>query len=158
MPQVLKGHQQGDGLRIGIVVARFNEHITSRLLQGALEGLLAHGVLDEDIVVVWVPGSFEIPAVAEQLAQRGDFDAVICLGAVVKHETDHYYYVAAEAARGIASVARESEAPVIFGVLTTENDQQALERAGGKEGNKGLDAALAAIEMVNVLRQVEEIR
>ncbi|MBI4310268.1 MAG: 6,7-dimethyl-8-ribityllumazine synthase [Chloroflexi bacterium] len=158
MTQIIKGHLQGEGMRVGIVVARFNEHITSKLLQGALEGLKAHSVAHEDIVVVWVPGSFELPSVAERLAQRGDFDAIICLGAVVKHETDHYYYVAGEAARGIAGVARESEVPVIFGVLTTENDEQALERAGGKEGNKGHDAALAAIEMVNVLRLVEEVR
>ncbi|MBI4338695.1 MAG: 6,7-dimethyl-8-ribityllumazine synthase [Chloroflexi bacterium] len=158
MAQVLKGNLRGEGLRVGIVVARFNEHVTSKLLEGALSGLKSHGVEDEDIVVVWVPGSFEIPTIAERLAQRGDFDAVVCLGAVIKHETDHYYYVAREAARGIASVARESEAPVIFGVLTTENDQQALERAGGKEGNKGYDSALAAIEMVNVLRLVEEAR
>ncbi len=158
MPQTFKGHQRGDGMRIAIVIARFNEHITAKLLQGALDGLKSHGVEDEDTVVVWVPGSFELPSVAERLAQRGDMDAVICLGAVVKHETDHYYYVASEAARGIASVARESEVPIIFGVLTCENDQQALERAGGKEGNKGTDSALAAIEMVNVLRQMEEIR
>lgn len=158
MPQTVKGHLRGDGMRIGVIVARFNEHITSKLLQGALEGLKTHGVDDGDIVVIHVPGSFELPTIAERLAQQGDLDAVICLGAVVKHETDHYYYVASEAARGIASVARESEVPVIFGVLTCDNDQQALERAGGKEGNKGTDSALAAIEMVNVLRQIEELR
>ncbi|MBI4201877.1 MAG: 6,7-dimethyl-8-ribityllumazine synthase [Chloroflexi bacterium] len=158
MAQVLKGHLHGEDMRIGIVVARFNEHITSKLLEGALEGLKSHGVASSDIVVVWVPGSFELASIAERLAQQGDFDAVICLGAVVKHETDHYYYVATEAARGIASVARESEVPVIFGVLTCENDQQALERAGGKEGNKGTDAALAAIEMANLLKLVDELR
>jgi len=157
MVRELKGHLQGRGLRIGIVVSRFNEPVTSRLLQGAREGLSAHGVRDEDVTVAWVPGSFEIPLVAKRLAQRGDFDAVICLGAVIRHETDHYRYVAEQAARGIADVGRETGVPVIFGVLTTDTEEQAMARAGGKEGNKGYDAALAAIEMANLLRLVNRI-
>ena len=157
MAQILNGNLQGDSIRIGIVVARFNEHITSKLLDGALAGLKSNGVASPDIIVVWVPGSFEIPPVAERLAQRGDFDAIICLGAVIRHETDHYYYVADQAASGIASVARESEIPVIFGILTCDSDEQALERAGGKEGNKGLDSALAAIEMASIVRILDEL-
>ena len=153
----LKGHLQGKGLRIGIVVSRFNEPVTSRLLQGAKEGLSEHGVRDQDVTVAWVPGSFEIPLVAKRLAQRGDFDAVICLGAVIRHETDHYRYVAEQAARGIADVGRETGVPMIFGVLTTDTEEQAMERAGGKQGNKGYDATLAAIEMANLLRLVDRI-
>ena len=155
MIRELKGHLQGRGLRIGIVVSRFNEPVTSNLLQGAREGLSAHGIRDEDVTVAWVPGSFEIPLVAKRLAQRGDFDAVICLGAVIRHETDHYRYVAGEVARGIAEVGRTTGVPVVFGVLTTDTEEQAMERAGGKEGNKGYDAALTAIEMANLLRLVD---
>lgn len=157
MARFLKGNHRGEGLRVAVVVARFNEFVTSRLLDGALEGLKSHGVGSRDIVVVWVPGCFEIPPVAERLAQRGDCDAIVCLGAVIRHETDHYRYVAEQAAMGVASVARETEIPVIFGVLTTDTDEQALARAGGEEGNKGYDAALAAIEMASVLAMVEEI-
>ncbi len=154
MVRELKGGLQGAGLRVGLVVGRFNESITSNLLQGALQGLTAHGVRDKDVTVVWVPGSFEIPLAARRLAKNGNVDAVVCLGAVIRHETDHYKYVAGEAARGIADAGRETGVPVVFGVLTTDNEAQALERAGGAKGNKGYDAALAAIEMVNLLRQL----
>ena len=158
MPQELQGGLQGTVLRIAIVVSRFNQSITSRLLQGALEGLAAHGVQDQNVTVAWVPGSFEIPQAAKRLAESGTFDAVVCLGAVIRHQTDHYRYVAQVAAMGIAEVARETGVPVVFGVLTTENEEQALERAGGKEGNKGYDAALAAIEMANLFRLVDGLR
>lgn len=151
MPE-LKGSLQGQGLRIAIVVARFNEFVTSRLLQGAREALAQHGVRPQDITVVWAPGSFETPLVAQKLAQQGTVDAVVCLGAVIRGETAHFEYVAGEAARGIASVARKTGVPVLFGVLTTDTLDQALDRAGGKLGNKGYDAALAAIEMANLLR------
>ncbi|MDO8751388.1 MAG: 6,7-dimethyl-8-ribityllumazine synthase [Dehalococcoidia bacterium] len=155
MPQELKGGLQGAGLRIAIVVSRFNLSITSRLLQGALEGLATHGVQDQNVTVAWVPGSFEIPLVAKRLASHNYIDAVVCLGAVVRHETDHYRYIAKAAATGIAEVARETGKPVAFGVLTTDNEEQAMERAGGKEGNKGYDAALTAIEMANLIRTIE---
>ncbi len=155
MPQELTGGLQGAGLRIAIVVSRFNLSITSKLLQGALEGLAAHGVQDQNVTVAWVPGSFEIPLVAKRMASHNYIDAVVCLGAVVRHQTDHYRYIAEAAATGIAEVARETGKPVAFGVLTTDNEEQALERAGGKEGNKGYDAALTAIEMANLLRTIE---
>ena len=154
--QELQGELQGAGLRIAIVVARFNESVTSRLLQGALQGLAAHGVRDQDVTVAWVPGSFEIPTVAKRLVESARFGAIVCLGAVIRHETDHYKYVAAEAARGIAEVGRETGVPTTFGVLTTDSEAQALERAGGKEGNKGYDAAVAAVEMANLLRQLDK--
>ena len=154
MVRELKGNLQGAGVRIGIVVARFNESVTSNLLRGALEGLAAHGVHDSDVTVTWVPGSFEIAFVAKRLAKGGSVDAAVCLGSVIRHETDHYRYVAGETAQGIAEVGRETDIPIIFGVLTTDNEAQALERAGGTEGNKGYDAALAAIEMVSLLRQL----
>ncbi|MFH1140087.1 MAG: 6,7-dimethyl-8-ribityllumazine synthase [Chloroflexota bacterium] len=156
MPQELKGGLQGAGLRIAIVVSRFNQSITSGLLQGALEGLAAHGVQDQNVTVAWVPGSFEIPLIAKRLARSGNFDAIVCLGAVIRHQTDHYRYVAEAAAIGIAEIARETGVPVAFGVLTTENEEQAMERAGGKEGNKGYDAALTAIEMADLLRLINK--
>ncbi len=155
MVRELSGDLHGNGLRIGIVVSRFNKVVTSRLLHGAIEGLTAHGVQSRDVTVTWVPGSFEIPTVAKRLAHRGDIDAVVCLGAVIRHETDHYLYIAREAARGIAEVGLETGTPVVFGVLTTDTEEQAIERSGGNEGNKGYDAALAAIEMVSLLRQVD---
>ncbi len=158
MSQELQGSLQGTALRIAIVVSQFTKHVTSKLLLGAREGLVAHGVQDSNITIVWVPGSFEIPQAAKRLAESGTFDAVVCLGAVIRHQTDHYRYVAQVAAMGIAEVARETGVPVVFGVLTTENEEQALERAGGKEGNKGYDAALAAIEMANLFRLVDGLR
>lgn len=156
MSAELRGGVQGRGLRVAIVAARFNEFVTQRLVEGAQHGLAQHSVSPEETLTVWVPGSFEIPLVAQTLAQSGRWDAVICLGAVIRHETDHYWHIATEAARGIAEVGRQTGIPVIFGVLTTDTDQQALERAGGKEGNKGYDAALAALEMATLLRQLKK--
>ncbi len=152
MGRTFEGTLVGSGLRFGIVVSRFNEFITQRLLEGALDGLRRHGVEDEAVDVAWVPGSFEIPLVARRLAQSGQYDAVICLGAVIRGATAHFDYVAGGAANGIASVALETGVPVIFGVITTDTIEQAIERAGTKAGNKGYDAALSAIEMANLMR------
>lgn len=149
------GSLNGAGLRIAIVASRFNEMVTSRLVEGARAGLRAAGVREEDILLAWVPGSFEIPVVAKRLAASGRFHAIICLGAVIRGETAHFEYVAGEAAQGIAQVARESGVPCIFGVLTTEDTAQALERAGGKMGNKGYEAALAAVQMATLLQALE---
>ena len=142
-------------IRIGIVAARFNEFITSRLLSGAVDGLTRHDVKDEDIHVAWVPGAFEIPLIASKMAKSGKYDAVICLGAVIRGSPSHYDYVCNEVSKGIASISLSSGVPVMFGVLTTENIEQAIERAGTKAGNKGYDCALGAIEMVNLLREIE---
>ena len=151
----VKGDLQGQGLRIGVVVSRFNEFITLQLLEGAMTGLMKHGVAAEDIVVMWVPGSMELPIVSKTLTQSGRYDAVICLGAVIRGETTHYELVAGQAACGIASAAMNTGVPIIFGVLTTENVDQAKDRAGGKMGNKGYDAALAAIEMARLLKEAK---
>lgn len=140
----------GSAVTVAIVVSRFNEHVTSRLLAGALEGVRRHRVARHE--VVWAPGSFELPQVAQQLARSGRFDAIVCLGAVIRHETDHYLHVATQAAAGIQRVALDTGVPCIFGVLTCDTDEQALARAGGVEGNKGLDALEAAIEMANLRR------
>ena len=142
-------------IKVGIVVARFNEFITSKLLGGALDGLLRHDVRDEDIHVAWVPGAFEIPLIASKMAKSGKYDAIICLGAVIRGATSHYDYVCSEVSKGIAHVSLESDIPVMFGVVTTENIEQAIERAGTKAGNKGYDCALGAIEMVNLIRGIE---
>ena len=141
-------------IKVGIVAARFNEFITSRLLSGAVDGLTRHGVQEEDIHTAWVPGAFEIPLIASRMAKSGKYDAVICLGAVIRGATTHYDYVCNEAAKGIAMVSLETGVPVMFGVLTTENIEQAIERAGSKAGNKGYDCALGAIEMVNLIREI----
>jgi len=154
MPKVIQGNLTGKGLRVGIVVSRFNEFITSKLLEGAVDCLVRHEVRDADITVAWVPGSFEIPAAAQRLTQKGGLDAVICLGAVIKGNTDHHRYIAGEAAKGIAQVGMQSSIPVIFGVLTPDTLEQAIERAGAKSGNKGWDAALSAIEMANLFQQI----
>jgi 6,7-dimethyl-8-ribityllumazine synthase len=138
------------------VASRFNEQVTSRLVAGAREGLLGHGVREEDLLLVWVPGSFELPLVARTLAASGRYQAVICLGAVIKGETAHFEYIAAEAARGIAAVSRETGVPVIFGVLTTYNLDQALARSGGEQGNRGYNAALTALQMANLLRRLHQ--
>lgn len=143
------------GIRVGIVAARFNEFITSKLVAGAKDGLLRHDVKEEDIDVAWVPGAFEIPLIAKKLAKSGKYDAVICVGAVIRGSTSHYDYVCSEVSKGIASVSLESGIPVMFGVLTTDNIEQAIERAGTKAGNKGYDCALGAIEMVNLIREIE---
>jgi 6,7-dimethyl-8-ribityllumazine synthase len=144
----------GSGLRIGVVCGRFNDLITDRLLSGALDALRRHGVADEDLTVVWVPGSFEIPLAARTLAARQDIDAVVTLGAVIRGATGHYDHVAGQATAGIARAALDTGTPVIFGVLTTDTLEQALDRAGAKVGNKGAEAAVTAIEMVNVLRAI----
>ncbi len=154
MPNVLQGELVSKGKRYGIVVARFNEFISSKLLGGALDALLRHGVQDEEITVAWTPGSYEIPMVAKKMALSGKYDAVITLGAVIRGSTPHFDYVAAEAAKGVAHVGLESGVPVIFGILTTDTIEQAVERAGTKAGNKGFDAAVSAIEMVNLMEQV----
>lgn len=142
-------------IKVGIVVARFNEFITSKLLGGAMDGLLRHDVREEDIHVAWVPGAFEIPLIASKMAKSGKYDAIICLGAVIRGATSHYDYVCNEVSKGIAHVSLESDIPVMFGVVTTENIEQAIERAGTKAGNKGYDCALSAIEMVNLIRGIE---
>jgi 6,7-dimethyl-8-ribityllumazine synthase len=142
------------GRRFAVVAAQFNELVTAKLVEGALAAFRSHGVSDDDLLVVWVPGAFELPLSARRLAGGGLYDAVVCLGAVVRGETAHFDFVAGEAARGIADVARGTGVPVLFGVLTTETMAQALDRAGGKHGNKGWDAAMAAMQMVSVLDQI----
>lgn len=153
--KTLEGNLVSKEIRIGIVVARFNEFITSKLLGGAMDGLLRHNVAEDDIHVVWVPGAFEIPLVASKMAKSGKYDAVICLGAVIRGATSHYDYVCNEVSKGVASISLENDIPVMFGVLTTDNIEQAIERAGSKAGNKGYDCALGAIEMVNLLREID---
>lgn len=153
--KTLEGNLVSKEIRVGIVVARFNEFITSKLLGGAIDGLLRHNVADDDIHVAWVPGAFEIPLVASKMAKSGKYDAVICLGAVIRGATSHYDYVCNEVSKGVASISLENDIPVMFGVLTTDNIEQAIERAGSKAGNKGYDCALGAIEMVNLLREID---
>jgi 6,7-dimethyl-8-ribityllumazine synthase len=152
--RVFQGSLNGAGLRIGIVVARFNGLITERLLQGALDALVRHGTDEAMVDVVWVPGSFEIPLAAKKLAASGRYDGLICLGAVIRGGTPHFDYVAGEVSNGVSHVMVESGLPVAFGVLTTDNIEQAVERAGSKMGNKGFEAATTVIEMVNLLREV----
>lgn len=142
-------------MTVGIVASRFNEFITAKLVGGALDGLTRHGVQEENIQLAWVPGAFEIPLIASKMAKSGKYDAVICLGAVIRGSTSHYDYVCSEVSKGIASVSLASDIPVLFGVLTTENIEQAIERAGSKAGNKGYDCALSAVEMVNLIRQID---
>lgn len=149
-----EGKLIAEGLRFGIVVGRFNEFITSKLLSGALDGLVRHGAKEEDIEVSWAPGAFEIPLVAQKMAGSGRFDALICLGAVIRGATPHFDYVASEVSKGIAKVSLDTGAPVIFGVLTTDTIEQAIERAGTKVGNKGYEAAVTAIEMANLLKRL----
>ncbi len=153
--KTLEGNLVSKEIRVGIVVARFNEFITSKLLGGAMDGLLRHNVAENDIHVAWVPGAFEIPLVASKMAKSGKYDAVICLGAVIRGATSHYDYVCNEVSKGVASISLENDIPVMFGVLTTDNIEQAIERAGSKAGNKGYDCALGAIEMVNLLREID---
>lgn len=150
--KVIEGNLVAKGIKIGIVVGRFNEFIVSKLLGGALDGLKRHGLEEDNIEIAWVPGAFEIPLIAKKMAKSNKYDAVICLGAVIKGSTPHFDYVCAEASKGIASVSLNTEIPVIFGVLTTDSIEQAIERAGTKAGNKGYDAAVSAIEMVNLLK------
>lgn len=155
MMKTYEGNLVANDMKVGIVVARFNEFITSKLLGGAMDGLLRHDVKEEDIHVAWVPGAFEIPLIASKMAKSGKYDAVICLGAVIRGATSHYDYVCSEVSKGIATVSMNSDIPVMFGVVTTENIEQAIERAGTKAGNKGYDCALGAIEMVNLIKSIE---
>lgn len=141
-------------IKIGIVTARFNEFITSKLLGGALDALIRHEVKEDNIDVAWVPGAFEIPLIASKMAKSKQYDAIICLGAVIRGSTTHYDYVCSEVSKGIAQVSLNNDLPVMFGVLTTENIEQAIERAGTKAGNKGFDCAVGAIEMVNLIREI----
>jgi 6,7-dimethyl-8-ribityllumazine synthase len=155
MPKIVEGQLSAAGFRFGIIVARFNDFISSRLVEGALDALLRHGAAEDDVSIIKVPGAFEIPLVAKNLAVSGRCDAVICLGAVIRGATPHFDYVAAEVSKGIANVSLETEIPVIFGVVTTDNLEQAIERAGSKSGNKGYEGAVAAIEMVNLLKELK---
>lgn len=152
--KVLEGNVVASDIKVGIVASRFNEFIVSKLVGGAQDALLRHGVPDDDITLAWVPGAFEIPLTAQKMAESGQYDAVICLGTVIKGATSHYDYVCAEVSKGVAAVGLKTEIPVIFGVVTTDNIEQAIERAGTKAGNKGYDAACTAIEMVNLFRKI----
>ncbi len=154
MGNLFQGELQGDGLRVALVVSRFNEAVTSRLLAGAQQALERHGVPDANVDVAWVPGAFELPVAARTLAESRRYDAVVCLGAIIRGETPHFEFISAEVARGIGQVALETGIPTIFGVITPNTLEQALDRAGGKVANKGYDAAVSAIEMANLLRQL----
>ena len=154
--KIYEGKLISGGIRVGIVAARFNEFIVSKLLSGCQDGLLRHGVKDEDIAVAWVPGAFEIPLAAQAMAGSGKYDAVIALGAVIRGSTSHYDYVCAEVSKGVAQAALSTGVPVLFGVLTTDTIEQAIERAGTKAGNKGAECAQGAIEMVNLLRDMAQ--
>lgn len=149
-----EGNLVAEGLKFSIVVGRFNEFIVSKLLGGAIDGLKRHGVKEEDIEIAWVPGAFEIPLVAKKMVEKNKYDGVICLGTVIRGATPHFDYVCAETSKGIANVSLNSGIPVIFGVLTTDSIEQAIERAGTKAGNKGYDSAVSAIEMANLLKEI----
>ncbi len=153
--KIYEGNLIPKDIRIGIVVARFNSNITSNLLSGAIDGLKRHEVDENSIDVAWVPGAFEIPLIASKMAKSGKYDAVICLGAVIRGSTSHYDYVCSEVSKGIANVSLNSDIPVMFGVLTTDNIEQAIERSGNKAGNKGYECALGAIEMINLIHEIE---
>lgn len=155
MANIFEGHLVSEGLKYGIVVGRFNEFITNKLLSGALDALKRHGVQEDEISVAWVPGAFEIPLAAQKLAESGKYDAVITLGTVIRGSTTHYDYVCNEVAKGVAAINLKTGVPTIFGIVTTENIEQAIERAGTKAGNKGWDSALAAIEMANLTKQLK---
>lgn len=154
--RVLEGNVVASGAKIGIVAARFNEFIVSKLIGGAQDALIRHGVKDDDIDLAWVPGAFEIPMVAKRMANSGKYDAILCLGAVIKGSTSHYDYVCAEVSKGVAAVSMESGVPTLFGILTTDNIEQAIERAGTKAGNKGYDVACSAIELVNLMKNIDQ--
>jgi 6,7-dimethyl-8-ribityllumazine synthase len=154
MPNILEGQVTADGIRVAIVAARFNEFITSKLVGGAVDTLVRHGADDGAIDVAWVPGAFEIPVLAQRLAASGKYDAVLCLGAVIRGATPHFDYVAAEVTKGVGQVGLTSGIPVLFGVLTTDTIEQAIERAGSKAGNKGADAAMAAMEMISLIKSL----
>lgn len=152
--KVIEGVYSGEGLKIGIIASRFNEFITSKLVSGAEDCLKRHGVADEDMSVAWVPGAFEIPVIAKRMAASGKYDAVICVGAVIRGATSHYDYVCSEVSKGIAAASLETGVPVLFGILTTDTIEQAIERAGTKAGNKGTDCAMSALEMVNLIKNI----
>lgn len=154
--RTFEGHVTGGNIRVGIVAARFNEFIVGKLVAGALDGLKRHEVDEDQIDIAWVPGAFEIPLICQKMVKSGKYDAIIALGAVIRGSTTHYDYVCSEVSKGIANVALNADIPVMFGVLTTENIEQAIERAGSKAGNKGYDCALGALEMVNLIREIEE--
>ena len=154
MPKIIEGRLDAQGLKIGILVSRFNSFIGDRLVEGAIDALLRHGADQENLVVVRVPGAFEIPPAAKQMAASGHYDALVCLGAVIRGSTPHFDYVSAEVSKGIATVSMDAGIPVTFGVLTTDTLEQAIERAGSKAGNKGFDAAVAAIEMANLYKAI----
>lgn len=155
--KILEGFYEGEELKVGIVVSRFNVFITQRLLEGALDVFKRHKVLEENIYIAWVPGSFEIPLVAKKLALTQKFDVILCLGAIIRGATPHFEYIAAEASKGIAQVMLETGVPVIFGILTTDTIEQAIERAGTKAGNKGAEAALSALEIVSLLKKINNL-
>lgn len=150
----LEGKLVAQDMKVGIVASRFNEFITGKLLSGAVDGLVRHGVKEDDITTAWVPGAFEIPLIAGKMAKSGKYDAIICVGAVIRGATSHYDYVCNEVSKGIAQVSLQSDIPVLFGVVTTDTIEQAIERAGTKAGNKGYDCALSAVEMVNLIKQI----
>ena len=150
--KTIEGKLVSEGIKVGIVAARFNEFIVSKLIGGAVDGLVRHDVKEDDITLAWVPGAFEIPVAAKKMAKSGKYDAIICLGTVIRGATSHYDYVCNEVSKGIAAVSLETEIPVMFGIVTTENIEQAIERAGTKAGNKGSDAARTAIEMSNLMK------
>jgi len=156
MPNIIEGQLLGEGRKFALIVSRFNDFISDRLMGGALDALLRSGVKDEDIDIVKVPGSFEIPLVAKKMVNKKKYDAVICLGAVIRGATPHFEYVSAEVSKGIATVSIESEVPVIFGIITTDTIEQAIERAGTKAGNKGWSSAMSALEMANLVEVVEQ--
>jgi len=156
MANILEGKLLGEGKKFAIIVSRFNDFITSRLLDGAVDALVRCGVNETDIVIVKVPGAFEIPLVAKKMARKSGYDGVICLGAVIRGATPHFDYVSAEVSKGVAQVSVESDIPVIFGILTTDTIEQAIERAGAKSGNKGWSAAMAAVEMANLVQEIDQ--
>lgn len=152
--KTLEGKLIASNMRVGIVASRFNEFIVSKLINGAVDGLVRHDVQEDDITLAWVPGAFEIPLIAKKMAATGKYDAVICLGAVIRGATSHYDYVCSEVSKGIAQVSLQADIPVLFGILTTDTIEQAIERAGTKSGNKGYDCAMGAIEMVSLMKQI----
>ncbi|MCD7921264.1 MAG: 6,7-dimethyl-8-ribityllumazine synthase [Clostridiales bacterium] len=152
--RVLEGNVVAEGIKIGIVASRFNEFIVSKLIGGAQDACVRHGVKDDDIDLAWVPGAFELPIIAQKMAESGKYDAILCLGAVIRGATSHYDLVCAETSKGIAAVGLKTGVPTLFGVVTTDNIEQAIERSGSKAGNKGYDVACSAIEMVNLLRSI----
>ncbi|WP_434295709.1 6,7-dimethyl-8-ribityllumazine synthase [Clostridium botulinum] len=153
--KIYEGKLTAEGLKVGIIVSRFNEFITSKLLAGSIDCLKRHGAKEDNIELCWVPGAFEIPVIAKKMASKGKYDAVICLGAVIRGATPHFDYVSSEVSKGVAHVSLDKEVPVIFGVLTTDTIEQAIERAGTKAGNKGYDAAMSAIEMSNLMKVLD---